>query len=54
MTIKRRINLSFLVIIVLFALNLAIYFWNSNRQAKSADALRRATSRQLLFSDVQQ
>jgi class 3 adenylate cyclase len=54
MTIKRRINLSFLVIIVLFALNLAIYFWNSNRLGQSADALRRATARQLLFSEVQQ
>ena len=54
MTIKRRINLSFLVIGVFFGLNLIVYFWNSQRQTISADNLRRATSRQLLFSDVQQ
>ena len=51
MTIKRRINLSFLVIIVLFALNLAIYFWNSHRQANSADALRRAIGSPRLAAD---
>src|SRR4051812_28224533 len=54
MTIKRRINLSFVVIIVLFAVNLAIYFWNSQRQAVSADSLKRATRRQLLLADIQQ
>ncbi|HEX4275484.1 MAG TPA: adenylate/guanylate cyclase domain-containing protein [Bryobacteraceae bacterium] len=54
MTIRRRINLSFLVIIFFFVANLVIYFWNSHRQSISADSLKRATSRQLLFSDVQQ
>jgi class 3 adenylate cyclase len=54
MTIKRRINLSFIVIGVFFALNLLVYFWNLHRQNISADSLRRATSRQLLFSDIQQ
>lgn len=54
MTIKRRINLSFLVIIVLFGVNLAIYFWNSHRQSISADSLKRATRRQLLLSDIEQ
>jgi len=54
MTIKRRINLSFLVIIFFFIVNLVIYFWNSHRESLSADSLKRATSRQLLFSDIQQ
>jgi class 3 adenylate cyclase len=54
MTIQRRINLSFVVIGVFFSLNLIVYFWSSHRQGISADNLQRATSRQLLFSDVQQ
>src|SRR5579863_6172691 len=54
MTIKRRINLSFLVIIVLFCANLAFYFWNSHSQRISADSLKRATRRQLLLSDIEQ
>ena len=54
MTIKRRINLSFFVIGIFFGLNLIVYFWNGHRQSISADSLRRATSRQLLFSDIQQ
>src|SRR3569832_655609 len=54
MTIQLRINLSFVVIIVLFALNLTIYFWNNGRERVSADSLRRAIRRQLLFSDIRQ
>lgn len=54
MTIKRRINLSFLVVTFLFTVNLAIYFWSTHRERQSADSLKRATRRQLLFSDIQQ
>lgn len=54
MTIKRRINLSFVVVAVLFAANLAIYFWNSGKQAESADSLRRATRRQQTLNHIQQ
>jgi len=54
MTIKRRINLTFLVIGVFFVLNLVIYFWNNYRQGISADSMRRATRRELLLPDIQQ
>jgi class 3 adenylate cyclase len=54
MTIKRRINISFFVIGAFFVLSLVVYFWNSHRQGLSADSLRRATRRQVIFSDIQQ
>jgi len=54
MTIQRRINLSFVVIIVLFAVNATIYFWNSARARASADSFRRSIRRELLFSDTRQ
>jgi len=54
MTIKRRINLSFIAIGILFILNLVIFFANDQRRQASADTLRRAISRQPLLTDVQQ
>jgi class 3 adenylate cyclase len=54
MTIKRRINLSFIAIGILFVLNLVIYFANDRRQQVSGDSLRRAISRQPLLTDIQQ
>jgi class 3 adenylate cyclase len=54
MTIQRRINFSFVVIIVLFAVNLGIYFWSNWREHTSADSLRRSIRRELLFSDIRQ
>ena len=54
MTIQRRINLSFLVIAVLFVANLGIYLWNGQRSAVSADSLRRATARQPLLAEIEQ
>lgn len=54
MTIKRRINLSFIAIGSLFLLNLAIYFVNDQRRVVSADSLRRSISRQPLLNDIQQ
>src|SRR5215469_134393 len=54
MTIQRRINLSFVVIIVFFAVNLGIYYWNNGRARASADSLRRSISRQQIFSDMRE
>src|SRR5215470_4603070 len=54
MTIKRRINLSFIAIGALFFLNLAIYFVNDQRRADSADSLRRSINRQPILTDLQQ
>jgi class 3 adenylate cyclase len=54
MSIQRRINLSFLVIAVLFAVNVGIYIWNNGRARGSADSLRRSIRRELLFADVRE
>jgi len=54
MTIRRRLSLSFLVILLLFALNLVIYFWGNHRRQLTAEALRRAVSRQGLISELSQ
>src|SRR3989454_8334010 len=54
MTIRRRLLLSFSLILVLFAVNLVIYFWSNQKRQTSVEALRRATSRQILISGVNQ
>jgi signal transduction histidine kinase len=54
MTIRRRLSLSFLVILLLFALNLVIYSWGNTRRQLTAEALRRAVARQGLISELSQ
>ena len=54
MTIKRRINLSFIAIGTLFILNLVIYFANDQRRQVSADSLRRAINRQPMLTEIQE
>jgi signal transduction histidine kinase len=54
MTIRRRLSLSFLVILLLFAVNLVIYFWGNQRRQATVEALRRAVSRQALLSNLGQ
>ena len=54
MTIKRRINLSFIAIGAMFIVNLGIYFVNDQRRVNSADSLRRAIARQPILTEVQQ
>src|SRR5437667_3756158 len=54
MTIRRRLLLSFLLILVLFAVNLVIYFWSNQKRQTSVEALRQAISRQILISGVNQ
>src|ERR1022692_4748476 len=54
MTIRRRLTLSFLAILVLFALNLVVYFWGNRKRESSVEDLRRAISRQALISTVRQ
>ena len=54
MTIRRRLTLSFLAILVLFALNLVIYFWGNQKRQSSVEDLRRAISRQALISTIRQ
>jgi signal transduction histidine kinase len=54
MTIRRRLSLSFAVILFLFAVNLVIYFWSNQRRQATVEALRRAVSRQALISGINQ
>jgi len=54
MTIRRRLSLSFAVILFLFTVNLVIYFWSNQRRQATVEALRRAVSRQALISGINQ
>ena len=54
MSIRHRLYLSFFVILVLFALNIAIYGRGNAQRAESFGALRRAVERQVMVLDVEQ
>lgn len=54
MSIRRRLTVSFLVILVLFGLNLVIYFWSGQRRSDAVEDLRRAISRQILVASIDQ
>jgi signal transduction histidine kinase len=54
MTIRRRLALSFFVILLLFAVNLVIYFRGNQRRETTVEVLRRAVSRQALISGFNQ
>src|SRR5512140_645751 len=52
MTIRRRLVLSFLAILVLFGLNLVIYLAGNQKRQTTVEALRIAISRQILISSL--
>jgi signal transduction histidine kinase/ActR/RegA family two-component response regulator len=54
MTIRGRLTASFLLVLLLFGLNLVVFFWSSSRRQATVDELRRASSRQLLISSVRE
>jgi signal transduction histidine kinase len=54
MTILRRLTLSFLAILLLFGLNLVIYFVGNQRRQSTVEDLRRAIERQILISSIDQ
>ncbi len=54
MTIGRKLGLSFGVIVLLFGLNMAIYFWSASRRDRTVDVLHRAVHRQVLISSISQ
>jgi signal transduction histidine kinase len=54
MTIRRRLSAAFFVIVLLFAVNLIIYFWGNQRRQSTVEALRRAVSSQALISSINQ
>ena len=54
MTIRRRLVFSFSTILVLFCLNLGVYFWGKSKQSSTVEALERAVSRQLVVASLNQ
>jgi len=54
MTIRKRLGLSFLAILGLFGLNLAIYSWGTARRTDAVEDLRLAAERQLLLNEIKQ
>ncbi len=54
MTIRRRLTLAFTVIVLLFAINLIIYFWGNQKRQATIEGLRRAVSSQALISAINQ
>ncbi len=52
MSIRRRLFLSFFVILALFAVNIVIYRQGNAQRAASFDAVKRAVDRQVLVGDI--
>jgi class 3 adenylate cyclase len=53
MTIRRRLGLSFLAILVLFATNQAIYFWSAGLRKATMESLNRALGREAILDSIQ-
>ncbi|PYT29729.1 MAG: histidine kinase [Acidobacteria bacterium] len=54
MTIRRRLTLSFLLVLVLFGLNLVVFFRSNERRMETVEELRRASVRQVLISSIRE
>jgi len=54
MTIRRRLVLAFLTMLLLFAANLAIYFWGNLKRQSAFEAVRRGVERQSLVVAINQ
>ncbi len=54
MTIRRRLVLSFLLVLALTGLNLVVFFWSSSKREGTVEELRRASARQLLISSIRE
>lgn len=54
MSIKRRLSLSFFIILLLFGVNLGIYFWSSGKRDQTLAEVQAAVARQDLVNSVSQ
>ncbi len=54
MTIRRRLTLSFLLVLALTGLNLVVFFWSSGKRQETVEELRRAGSRQVVISSIRE
>ncbi|MGH9536119.1 MAG: adenylate/guanylate cyclase domain-containing protein, partial [Terriglobales bacterium] len=54
MTIRRKLSLAFAVILILFGVNLAIYFWGAAERDRAVHTLSRALTRVGLIANIRQ
>jgi len=54
MTLRFRLSITLLIILVLFGLNVAVYFWSGVQNTKSINTLEEAVAGQLLITQIQQ
>lgn len=54
MIVKKHIQLSFIAILALFALNFSINFWSTQQKGTATEFLQQATSRQALTTTIKQ
>jgi class 3 adenylate cyclase len=54
MTIRRKLSLAFAVILLLFGVNLAVYFWGSAQRTRAVETLSRALTRDALLANIGQ
>lgn len=53
MTLARRVGLSFALVLLLFGLNVGVYFWTSEQKAESLAALRSTSERRMLLRAIE-
>ena len=54
MTIRKRLALSFSLILALFALDLMVFFWGNQQRVEAFDMRTRATARRLNLAEIRQ
>src|SRR5919107_3610307 len=54
MTIRHRLAFSFFSIMVLFAVNLGVYFWGNENRRQATEHRYRALSRQIQIAGIEQ
>jgi len=54
MTIRRRLNLSFAALVLLFAASLSVYLWNAHLRSATMERLNRSLNRQVTLGSIQQ
>src|SRR4051812_14455077 len=53
MTIRRRLTSSFLAILLLFSVNLAVYYWGNSQKRKNLVEMRMAVTRAQLLTSIE-
>ena len=53
MTIRRRLTSSFLAILLLFSVNLAVYYWGNSQKRKNLGDMRQAVERLQLLTNIE-